>query len=186
MPLFSVAIPTYRRLTALRRAIDSVFAQTCTDWEMVISDDESPSGETWKFLNSLARSDTRVRPIKNGNPHGAPFNHNAALRASQGEWIKILHDDDVLKPNCLEVLADIVRSATRVWSRYLAHAISLWTGGWSARFADAIARCLNRSIRKMPSWLCTSWTRHVGRYQLSSSCTVQWSTLAFFSKGRPV
>ena len=109
MALISVAIPTYRRLATLKRAIESVFAQTFLDWEMVISDDEVPSGEAWAFLDSLARSDARVRPIKNGNPHGAPFNHNAALRAARGEWIKILHDDDVLKPNCLEVLADIVK-----------------------------------------------------------------------------
>lgn len=109
MPFITIAVPTYRRLPTLRRAIDSVFAQTFSDWEMVISDDEAPSGETWTFLDSLARADARVRPIKNGSPHGAIFNHNAALKASCGEWIKILHDDDVLKPNCLDVLAGIVR-----------------------------------------------------------------------------
>jgi glycosyltransferase involved in cell wall biosynthesis len=109
MPLISVAIPTRRRLPLLRRAVESVFAQTFEDWEMVISDDETPSGETWSFLNSLARSDARIRPIKNDGRHGAVFNHNSALRASRGEWIKVLHDDDVLKPNCLEVLARIVK-----------------------------------------------------------------------------
>jgi glycosyltransferase involved in cell wall biosynthesis len=109
----------------LRRAVESVFAQTFTDWEMVISDDETPPGETWNFLKGLAGSDTRVRPITSGNPHGAQansyssaaktrtdrasFNHNSALKAARGEWIKILHDDDVLKPNCLEVLSHIVR-----------------------------------------------------------------------------
>jgi glycosyltransferase involved in cell wall biosynthesis len=93
----------------LRRAVESVFAQTFTDWEMVVSDDEMPSGETWHFLDELASSDPRVRPIKNGSPHGAPFNHNTALKAARGEWIKILEDDDVLKPNCLDVLANIVK-----------------------------------------------------------------------------
>jgi len=93
----------------LRRAVESVFAQTFTDWEIVISDDEAPPGETWKFLEALAGSDARIRPTKNNSPHGASFNHNSALRAARGEWIKILHDDDVLKPNCLEVLAHIVR-----------------------------------------------------------------------------
>jgi hypothetical protein len=39
----------------------------------------------------------------------ALLNHNVALRASRGEWIKLLHDDDVLKPNCLEVFARIVK-----------------------------------------------------------------------------
>lgn len=116
MPLITVAIPTYRRLSMLRRAIESVFAQTCTDWEVVISDDEEPSAETWTFLESLARSDARVRAVKNGDPHGAPFNHNAALRSSRGEWIKILHDDDVLKQNCLEVLSRIVKERPSVFA----------------------------------------------------------------------
>src|SRR5438105_2929691 len=103
MPLITVAIPTYRRLPMLRRAIESVFAQTFVDWEMAISDDEALAGETWTFLESLARSDARVKPIKNGSPHGAHHNHNAVLKASRGEWIKLLHDDDVLKPNCHHV-----------------------------------------------------------------------------------
>jgi glycosyltransferase involved in cell wall biosynthesis len=108
MPSISVAVPTYRRPGLLSRAIDSVFAQTFTDWEMVISDDESPSGETWNFLQSVARSDARVRPVKNDGLHGASFNRNNALKATHGEWIKILEDDDVLKPNCLDVLNSIV------------------------------------------------------------------------------
>ena len=109
MPLITVAIPTYRRLPMLRRAVESVFAQTFTNWELVVSDDETPPGETWNFLEALAVSDTRVRPVMNVGPHGASFNHSNALRAARGEWIKFLHDDDVLKPNCLEVLARIAR-----------------------------------------------------------------------------
>jgi glycosyltransferase involved in cell wall biosynthesis len=109
MPFITVAIPTCRRLPMLRRAVESVFAQTFTDWEMVVSDDETPPGETWNFLEALAVSDTRVRPIINVSPHGPSFNHSKALKAARGEWIKFLHDDDILKPNCLEVLAHIVR-----------------------------------------------------------------------------
>jgi len=108
-PFISVAIPTCRRLPLLRRAVESVFAQTSTNWELVVSDDETPPGETWNFLEALARSEPRIRPIMNGTPRGACFNHNTALKAARGEWIKILHDDDVLKPNCLQVLAQIVK-----------------------------------------------------------------------------
>src|SRR6478736_4125101 len=70
MPFITVAIPTYRRLPMLRRAVESVFAQTFTDWEMVVSDDETPPGETWNFLERLARSDPRVKPVMNSSPHG--------------------------------------------------------------------------------------------------------------------
>jgi hypothetical protein len=59
-----------------------------------------------------------VRPIKNGSPHGAPFNHNTALKAARGEWIKILEDYDVQKPNCLEVLANIVKEGRDVVAKF--------------------------------------------------------------------
>ena len=81
MPFITVAIPTYRRLPMLRRAVESVIAQTFTDWEIVISDDETPPGETWKFLETLSDSDARIRPIMNGDPHGQCPNHNTALKA---------------------------------------------------------------------------------------------------------
>jgi hypothetical protein len=110
MPFITVAIPTHRRLPMLRRAVQSVFAQTFTDWEIVVSDDETPPGEAWKFLEALAHVDQRVKPILNGSPHGPCSAHNTALKAARGEWIKILHDDDVLKPNCLEVLSKVVRN----------------------------------------------------------------------------
>jgi len=93
MPFITVAIPSYKRPPLLRRAVESVFAQTFTDWEMVVSDDETPPGETWAFLETLARSDPRVKPVTNGSPHGPAFNHNTALKAARGEWIKVLHND---------------------------------------------------------------------------------------------
>jgi hypothetical protein len=51
---------------------------------MVVSDDETPPGETWNFLVP----DTRVRPIMNVSRHGAPFNHRHALTAGRGETYK--------------------------------------------------------------------------------------------------
>jgi glycosyltransferase involved in cell wall biosynthesis len=109
MPFITVAIPTYQHLGTLRRAVASVVGQTFTDWDMVISDDEERPAATWKYLEGLAKADGRVTVMMNRSPHGVCFNHNRALKAARGEWIKILHDDDVLKPNCLEVLARIVR-----------------------------------------------------------------------------
>ena len=41
----SVAMPTYKRLPQLKRAVDDVLSQTYKDWELVISDDEEGEGE---------------------------------------------------------------------------------------------------------------------------------------------
>lgn len=107
-PLVSVVIPTYRRLRLLQRAVASVFAQTYTHWELIISDDEAEGGEVWAYLQELARRDDRVRPVRNSGEHGQVGNTNYGLLQARGEWIKLLHDDDVLKPSCLEDLLQIV------------------------------------------------------------------------------
>jgi len=103
-PTISVCIPTYKRPVELRRAVSSVFRQTCQDWELVICDDEDPPGETWEYLGELPKQDSRVRVMQNPGPHGQGPNMNRTLRCARGTWIKPLHDDDVLRPECLETL----------------------------------------------------------------------------------
>jgi hypothetical protein len=107
-PLISVTIPAYRQPTLLRRAIDSVLAQSFTDWELVISDDEPIPGETWQVVAEFAARDYRIRGVRNQAQHGQVGNMNNAMLAARGEWIKLLHHDDALKPHCLEILARIV------------------------------------------------------------------------------
>ena len=50
----SVALPTRGRPEHLRRAVESVFAQSIEEWELVISDDDPSPGETWRYLLDLA------------------------------------------------------------------------------------------------------------------------------------
>ena len=103
-PFFSVVIPTHRRPHLLKRAIHSVIDQTYQNWELVISDDEDPPGETWEFLEKLSLRDSRIQPLRNRNKMGQVGNTNSAIAHSLGAWIKPLHDDDLLYPNCLESL----------------------------------------------------------------------------------
>ena len=100
----SVCIPAYKRPLLLRRAIASVFAQTYKDWELLVSDDEDPPGETWDYLKQLSEQDSRVRVMRNPGPHGQVPNINSTFRQARGTWIKPLHHDDVLRPECLETL----------------------------------------------------------------------------------
>ena len=105
----SVAMPTYKRLPQLKKAVASVQAQTHTNWELVISDDEKTPGETWAWLQEVAKSDPRIRVIRNeGEKHGQIYNVNNALRACTCEWVKPLFDDDRMLPDCLAVFADAV------------------------------------------------------------------------------
>lgn len=106
--MFSVVIPTFKRPLLLRRAVASVFSQTISDWELIVSDDESGDSETWSYLCELQKSDPRVHVIKNTGAHGQAGNVNNCLRRARGEWIKPLFDDDVLLPQCLEAFGHAV------------------------------------------------------------------------------
>jgi hypothetical protein len=88
------------------RAIDSVFRQTLTDWELVITDDEQPPGQTWRLISDLAARDDRIRVTQNPGPHGQSGNVNNGLRKATAPWIKPLYDDDVLREDCLRVLLE--------------------------------------------------------------------------------
>ena len=108
--LISVAMPTYKRLPFLKKAVADVFAQTWANWELVISDDEEGDAETWQYLTKLARADSRVKILKNlRGKHGQIYNVNSALHACSGDWIKPFFDDDRMLPTCL---ADLVAVAT--------------------------------------------------------------------------
>ncbi|MGX5830124.1 glycosyltransferase family 2 protein [Mesorhizobium sp. 43Arga] len=103
----SVAIPTFRRPDTVRRAIDSVLHQDFSNWELVVSDDEGPDGQTWAIVTDYARADPRIRIIENRRGRGQVENTNNVMLACRGSWIKLLHDDDWLAPKALGTFADV-------------------------------------------------------------------------------
>ena len=101
--MVSILLTTYKRLPFLKRAVEDVYAQTYTDWELVISDDEIGEGETWVWLKDISSQDSRVHIVKNSGPrHGQVWNVNNALQYCEGDWIKPFFDDDRMLPECLE------------------------------------------------------------------------------------
>jgi glycosyltransferase involved in cell wall biosynthesis len=111
----SIILPTYDRLEFLRTAIDSVFAQTFEDWELIIADDGS-SADTRTYLRTL---DDPPRVTVIWLPHtGRPsVVRNAALREAQGEYVAFLDSDDVWLPKKLEIqVASLRCHAARQWS----------------------------------------------------------------------
>jgi glycosyltransferase involved in cell wall biosynthesis len=111
-PAISVVIAAFRRPDVLPRAVASVMAQTFSNWELVVSDDEDPPGEVWSYLNRVARIEARLRLIRNTRQHGQVANRNSALRHASAPWIKILDHDDELLPNCLDNFLSSVQGAS--------------------------------------------------------------------------
>jgi glycosyltransferase involved in cell wall biosynthesis len=100
-PLISVCIPTYNGTKYLRECIDSVLAQTFTDFEVLVVDDQS-SDETLSIVWEYATHDHRIRVIQNEQNLGLVGNWNRCIELAQGEWIKFVFQDDLVAPTCLE------------------------------------------------------------------------------------
>jgi len=105
--LVSVCIPTYQGAAFLRQAIDSVLGQSLQDFELLVIDDASTDG-----TDALLRqySDPRLRYLRNPRNLGPEGNWNRCLDEAQGDYIKLLPQDDVLAPDCLARQAAILQS----------------------------------------------------------------------------
>jgi glycosyltransferase involved in cell wall biosynthesis len=113
IPEVSIIIPTCNRAHLLPRAIKSVLAQTFQDFEIVIVDDASKD-QTEEVVNGFA-SDERIRYIKHERNKGSSAARNSGIKASRGEFIAFLDDDDEYLPEKLEKqVAALKQNASRV------------------------------------------------------------------------
>jgi glycosyltransferase involved in cell wall biosynthesis len=108
----SIYIPTRNRVDLLAAAVASVLAQQFTDFELIVVDDASTDG-TAAYLESAARSDRRVRFIRNDSPCGAPISRNRAIRQAVGEFVTGLDDDDQFAPQRLGELHEFWNALAR-------------------------------------------------------------------------
>jgi glycosyltransferase involved in cell wall biosynthesis len=98
MPQVSVVIPTYNRRQLIEKAIESVLAQTYSDWEIVVIDNGSTDG-TDKHL--LAKYGNTLRLIRLDTNVGIPKGRNVGIREARGGYVALLDSDDYWKPNKL-------------------------------------------------------------------------------------
>ena len=99
MPKVSIIVPVYKAEKYLNRCIDSIIAQTFTDWELLLIDDGSPdrSGE---ICDEYAQKDTRIRVFHKNNG-GVSSARNLGLDNVLGEYVTFVDSDDWLLDNAL-------------------------------------------------------------------------------------
>jgi glycosyltransferase involved in cell wall biosynthesis len=152
-PLVSVIVPTFNRLKYLRPAMESVLAQTYSNWELLIADDGS-EGETAEYLRELGLL-PNVKII--WMPHsGIPAAvRNAALRQARGEFVAFLDSDDVWERRKLEAHVAVLRAHSRCDWSYSAftnideHGVPLPTENqrrWSPCEGDIFERMLRGEV----------------------------------------
>ena len=93
-------MPSYNTECFIRETIESVLAQSYSNWELIIVDDCSTDNTDDVIKDYL--SDDRIYYIKNDQNSGAAISRNRALREAKGKWIAFLDSDDMWEPHKLE------------------------------------------------------------------------------------
>jgi hypothetical protein len=93
MPFFSIVIPTYNRAPLLAEALESVFAQEFTAYEVLVVDD----GSTDDTQEMLARYGGRVRVLRQEN-QGQGAARNLGIQHAEGQYVVFLDSDDLWFP----------------------------------------------------------------------------------------
>ena len=102
-PLFSVLIANYNNGKYLMEAINSVYAQTYTNWEIILVDDASTdnSKEIYKELEK----DTRIHIFYNDENHGCGYTKRRCAELANGELCGFLDPDDIISKDALQIMA---------------------------------------------------------------------------------
>lgn len=99
----SIVFPVYNKSELLPTTLPSLLSQTYRDFELIAVDDGSTDG-SGDFLDRLAKTDTRVKVIRQPNA-GVSAARNAALDRASGDYVVFADADDTVCPDWLEVLA---------------------------------------------------------------------------------
>jgi len=106
-PLVSIGMPVFNAEKHLEKALDSILAQTCNDFEVVISDNAS-TDKTPQICLEYLRKDGRLRYYRSDRNLGAAWNFNRVFKLSSSPYFKWAAHDDIIAPNflfdCVNVL----------------------------------------------------------------------------------
>jgi glycosyltransferase involved in cell wall biosynthesis len=131
MTTVSVCIPVYNSVDTVGRSIDSALAQTYSDFECVVVDDNSTDGTAEV---AAAYDDDRIRLVRNAANLGMVGNHNKCIRIARGELIQFIGGDDWLLPDCLSRLVKTFESP-RVGIAFARRRVDTTDTQWKARYS---------------------------------------------------
>src|SRR5438105_4739783 len=106
-PTVSVLVPTYNRSALLRETLDSILAQTFTDFEVIVSNNHS-TDDTERTIQEYQARDARIRGVRPAEPLLPAENWNYALKNSRAEYVAYLFDDDLWEASFLDSVVGVV------------------------------------------------------------------------------
>lgn len=105
-PRISIIVPVYKVECYLRECLDSIRAQTFTDWECILVDDGSPDSCP-AICDEYSSMDSRFKTIHKTNG-GLSSARNAGIEMARGEFIGFIDSDDWIEPGMFQLLYDLI------------------------------------------------------------------------------
>jgi glycosyltransferase involved in cell wall biosynthesis len=119
-PLVSIGLPVYNGGDYLAASLESLLAQTCGDFELIISDNASTDG-SGDLCRAYAARDPRIRYARLPGNIGGVANHMRVVDLARGEFFMWASSDDLWKPTYVQRCLDVLRADPEV---VLAYAIN--------------------------------------------------------------
>lgn len=118
-PTVSIIMPSFNAEATLSDSIKSVQAQTLSDWELLITDDNS-TDRTYEIALEFAAQDPRIKVFQLKKNRGAGMARNYSIEHARGRFIAFLDSDDLWLPEKLEKQLDFMREndATLAYTAY--------------------------------------------------------------------
>ena len=115
--LVSIIIPTYKRATMLHRAIGSCLEQTYRNIEVLVVSDNEPDDDFTANARQTVDwfNDSRVRLITQERHINGAVARNVGIKASKGEYISFLDDDDYIDNNKIERQVEVLSVLDETW-----------------------------------------------------------------------
>ncbi len=107
MPLVSIGFAVRNGALYLAQALDSILAQTFTDFEVIISDNASTDA-TEDICRKYAQQDGRIRYSRNPQNIGGANNENLTVQMARGKYFRWAAHDDMLAPELLEKCVQVL------------------------------------------------------------------------------
>ena len=116
-PRVSIGMPVYNGERHLAQAIDSLLAQTFTDFELIIADNASTDA-TGDICAAYQAREPRVRYVRHATNRGAVYNWNFVVHEARGEYFKWASANDYCAPTMLERLVQVLDTEPQVAVTY--------------------------------------------------------------------
>lgn len=110
-PFFSIIMPVYNTADFIAEAIESILAQSFTDWELLLIDDASPD-DAIEVALPFAEEDDRIRIIRHEKNHGLSAARNTGLKNARGSYVWFADSDDTFRSDLLETARDEIEETS--------------------------------------------------------------------------